>query len=87
MADEFRNEDNDMDEGVEEEVFEGDELEVFEEEELTENQRAEAAELLGLLQLVNGQGAAVTAPPLHRCRWIRWGSRQGRLRRRQFLQE
>jgi DNA-directed RNA polymerase subunit K/omega len=48
MADEFRNEDNDMDEGVEEEVFEGDELEVFEEEELTENQRAEAAELVKL---------------------------------------
>jgi len=48
MADEFRNEDADYDEGGEEDMFEGEALEDMPEEELTENQRAEAADLIKL---------------------------------------
>jgi len=48
MADEFRNEDVDFDEGGEEDMFEGEALEDMPEEELTENQRAEAADLIKL---------------------------------------
>lgn len=48
MADEFRNEDADFDEGGEEDMFDGEALEDMPEEELTENQRAEAADLIKL---------------------------------------
>jgi DNA-directed RNA polymerase I, II, and III subunit RPABC2 len=50
MADEFRNEDADYDEGGEEEMVDGEGLDDVPEEELTENQRAEAADLVKLFK-------------------------------------